>query len=95
MSATKFVPGGVIPAILLPFHDGLRHAQDGIETLAHVLDQPARLLQLRAQLRLAPGLLEHTGVHLVHAQARHHVGVQRDRPAALGAPHDHVRHHIV
>src|SRR5258705_3718789 len=36
----------VLEEVPLPVDDGLRHAQDGLEPLLDVLDQPARLLQL-------------------------------------------------
>src|SRR5215212_7306894 len=43
------VPHGdfaVLEKMALAVDDRLRHAQDGVEALLHVLDQPARLLQL-------------------------------------------------
>ena len=42
----------VLEEMALAVDDRLRHAQDGVEALLHVLDQPARLLQLRARCRL-------------------------------------------
>src|SRR6185295_849677 len=37
----------VLEEVALAVDDRLRYAQDGVEALLHVLDQPARLLQLR------------------------------------------------
>jgi hypothetical protein len=35
--------------VALPVDDRLRYAQDGVEALLHVLDQPARFLELRGE----------------------------------------------
>src|SRR2546430_14616086 len=52
--------------------DRLRYAQDGVEALLHVLDQPARLLQLRGDGGAASARSRRElGVQAVDAQARH------------------------
>jgi hypothetical protein len=72
---------------LLPLDDGLADAQDGVEALLDVLDEPARLLQPRgspAALDAAALAAERPGVQVVDAQLGHHVGVERGfqpRPA--------------
>ena len=45
----------VLEEVALPVDDGLRYAQDRIEPLLHVLDEPARFLQLAGEL-LMPGI---------------------------------------
>ena len=86
----------VLEEVLLPVDDRLRDAQDGVEALLHVLDQPARLLQLPGEVLaavLARGLQD-VGVHLVDAQPRHRVAVERRGPAPAGLAHDHVGDHV-
>ena len=85
----------VLQEVALAVNDGLRHAQYGFEALLHVLDQPLRFLQLRIQLlgAAAAVALQDVGIHPVHAQARHGVGIQRGNPYALGLAHDHIGDH--
>jgi hypothetical protein len=89
---------------LLPLDDGARDAQDGVEPLLDVLDEPARFLQALLQSRVAFAALapfaaaQGASVDVVHAQARHHIGVERDDEillpagavAAPGFAHDHI-----
>ncbi len=51
----------------LPVDDRLRHAQYGIEPLLHVLDQPARLLQLGGERLAAAAAAGELGVQAVDA----------------------------
>ena len=81
--------------VLLSFYYRLRHAQDGIEALAHVLDQPLGFLQLGTHGALTLALLQQVGVHGVDAQARHDVVVQRHLPAIARALDNHVGHHVI
>ena len=83
--------------LALAFDDGLRHAQDGFETLLQILDEPARLLQLSGHfLRvLLVALLQDVGVNLIDAQARHGFRIQACAPDAAVAFHQHIRHDIV
>ena len=76
----------------LPVDDRLGHAQDRVEALLHVLDQPFRLLQLAGEL-LQAGVavaVQDVGVHAVDAQLRHGVRVERRDPQALDLAHHHV-----
>ena len=52
----------MIEELPLLVNDGLGHAQDGVEALLDVLDQPARLLQLPAQAAALCAGSGHTGV---------------------------------
>src|SRR2546427_9651683 len=69
----------------LTVDDRLRHAQDRLESLLHVLDQPACFLQLMRELaaRLTPVVLQDIGVHAIDAQLRQRVGVEARHPDAL------------
>ena len=71
----------VLEEAALALDDRLRDAQDRVEALLHVLDEPARLLQLRgdagAAARRGAAML---GVQPVDAQARHRVGIELARP---------------
>src|SRR3954469_10209423 len=86
----------VLEEVALAVDDGLRHAQDRLEALLHVLDQPARLLQLRGDAR--PGTAARAGgdlrVQAVDPQARHGVGVEVGAPHVLALAHHHVGNHI-
>jgi len=85
----------MIEELSLLVNDGLGDAQDGVEALLDVADQPARFLQLAAEpARLSAVLLQQAGVQAVDAQARHGVLVQAHRPAAAQLAHDHVGQHV-
>src|SRR5258706_1987369 len=74
----------VLEKVALAVDDRLRDAQDGVEALLHVLDQPARFLQLAGELlvsRIAVALQD-IGVQPVDAQFRHRVRVERGEPYA-------------
>src|SRR5436190_568315 len=60
--------------VLLALQDRLGDHQDRREALLHVLDRPARLLQMLGELAVlaVAVLLEHRGVGLVQLDARHH-----------------------
>ncbi|MPM88974.1 hypothetical protein SDC9_136082 [bioreactor metagenome] len=76
-------------------NDGLGNAQDGVESLLNVLDQPTGFLQLASEsATLAPILLQQVGVQLVDAQAGHSLGIERDRPFVADLADDHVGQHI-
>jgi hypothetical protein len=64
--------------VALPLDDRVGHAQDGVEALLDVLDEPARLLQplLQRLVALAAVRLQRAGIDVVHAQPRHHVGIE-------------------
>ena len=86
----------VLEEIALPVDDRLRHAQDGVEALLHVLDQPARFLQLRGE-RVAAAAARprgELGVQAVDAQPRHRLLVEARAPDALDLAHHHVGHHV-
>ena len=78
----------------LAFHDRARDAQDGVEALLDVLDEPARFLQALWQAAGTVALVaaQGAGVAVVQVQARHHVGVEFDHEAAAAAAHHHVGH---
>ena len=59
------------------------------------LEQPARLLQLRAHARVAGVAADEAGVALIEAHARQGRGVELDAPAVLGATHEHIGHHVL
>src|SRR5215213_3729 len=86
----------VLEEVTLPVDDGLRHAQDGLEALLHIFDQPARLLQLRgdARARAAARPGGDFGVQAVDAQPRHGVGVEVGTPHVLALAHHHVGDHV-
>ena len=58
------------------------------------LEQPARLLQLRAHGGVAGVAADEAGVTLIEAHARQGGGVELDAPAVIGAAHEHIRHHV-
>ena len=61
----------VLEELALAVDDGLGDAVDGVETLLHVFQQPAGLLELAAEVAVAPALLgENLGVEPVDAEAR-------------------------
>jgi len=62
----------------LAVDDRLRHAQDRLESLLHVLDQPARLLELMRELAagLTAIVLKDIGIHAIDAQLRQRVGLR-------------------
>src|SRR5689334_532877 len=86
----------VLEEVPLAVDDGLRHAQDGLEALLDVLDQPASFLKLVRELPagLAAVVLQDVRVHAVDAQLGHRVGVQARDPDALDLLDDDVRHHV-
>src|SRR5882672_4753765 len=63
----------------------LRHAQDRLEALLHVLDQPACFLQLMRELAagLTAIVLQDICIHAVDAQLRQRVGVEARHPDIL------------
>ena len=71
--------------VLLPLDDGVGHAQDGVEALLDVLDEPACLLQplLQRLVALALVRLDRAGIDIVNAQPRHHVGIELHAKARL------------
>ena len=79
----------------LPVDDGLGHAQDGLETLLDVLDQPARLLQLRGHLAARTAIvLQDVGIHAVDAELGDRIRVQGGDPYILDLAHDDVGHDV-
>src|SRR6266513_161211 len=86
----------VLEKMALSVDDRLRHAQDGLESLLHVLDQPARLLQLMRELaaRLTAVVLQDIGIHAIDAQLRQRVGVEARHPDVLDFLHYHVGHDV-
>src|SRR6266700_2877721 len=86
----------VLEKVPLPVDDRLRHAQNRFEPLLHVLDQPARFLQLMRELAagLAAVVLKDLGVHAVDAQLRDGVGVEARHPDVLDLLDDDVGHDV-
>src|SRR6185437_14438241 len=83
----------VLEEIALPGDDSLRDSLDGEKALLEIANEPARLLQvLGEERRLAfADLPELLGILLIDADAGIDRGVDRDEPALLLLPHDHVR----
>ena len=79
----------MVEELALAVDDGLRDAQDGVEALLHVLDQPARLLQLAGETGAAL-TREDVGVQAVDAQARVGVGIDVDSPLPAHLAYHHV-----
>src|SRR5882672_2431604 len=75
----------VLEKMALAVDDRLRHAQDRLESLLHVLDQPARLLELMRELAagLTAIVLKDIGIHAIDAQLRQRVGVEARHPDVL------------
>src|SRR5712691_11779610 len=86
----------VLEKMALTVDDRLRHAQDRLESLLHVLDKPARFLQLMRELaaRLTPVVLQDIGVHAIDAQLRQRVGVEARHPDVLDFLHYDVGYDI-
>src|SRR5258706_10087592 len=88
----------VLEKMALTVDDRLRHAQDRLEPLLHVLDQPARLLELRGErvgaAAAAAGPGRELRVQAVDAQLRHRLRVEARAPDVAGLPDDHVRDHV-
>src|SRR3989454_409150 len=71
----------VLEEMALLLDDRLRYAQDGVEALLHVLDQPARLLQLGGDGGAAVACSRRElGVEAAGAPGRPRVGVEAPRP---------------
>ena len=82
----------VLEEMPLAIDDRLRYAQDRLEALLHILDEPLGFLQLAGELlqtRIAVAMQD-VGVHAVHPQPRHGVGVERNAPQAFQLAHDHI-----
>ena len=82
--------------IALPVDDRLRYPEDGVEALQYVLDQPARLLQLRGE-RIAAATARprcELCIEAIDAQARHGFLVQAGPPDALHLAHHHIGYHV-
>ena len=84
----------VLEEMPLAVDDRLRNAQDGIEALLHVLDEPARLLQLRRKRSGAARAGRDLGIQAVDPQARHRLGVEARAPHVAHFAHHHVGDHI-
>src|SRR5205807_4828115 len=85
----------VLEEMALLVDDRLRYAQDGVEALLHVLDQPARLLQMRGDGGAASARsCRELGVQAVDAQARHGVWIEARTPDAALLAHDDVGNHV-
>src|SRR5437667_2797336 len=80
----------------LTVDDRLRHAQDRLESLLHVLDQPACFLQLMRELaaRLTAVVLQDIGIHAIDAQLRQRVGVETRHPDILDFLHYDVGYDV-
>src|SRR5512145_508232 len=84
----------VLEEVALAVDNRLRHTQDGVEALLHVLDQPARLLQLRGDAGAAARRGGELGVKPIDAQARHGVGVQARAPHVAHLLYDDVGDYV-
>ena len=85
----------VLEEMALLVDDRLRYAQDGVEALLHVLDQPARFLQLGGDGGAAGARSRRElGVQAVDAQARHGVRIEARAPDAAQLAHDDVGNHV-
>ncbi len=86
----------VLEKMALTVDDRLRHAQDRLEPLLHVFDQPACFLQLMRELaaRLTAIVLQDVRIHAVDAQLRHRVGVEACHPDILDFLHDDIAYDV-
>src|SRR5882672_10669055 len=86
----------VFEKMSLTVDDRLRHAQDRLESLLHVLDQPACFLQLMRELaaRVTPIVLQDIGIHAIDTQLRQRVGVEARNPDILDFLHHDVGYDI-
>ena len=80
----------VLEEAALALDDGLRHAQDRLEALLHVADQPLGFLQLRRELlvRRFAVARQDVGVDAVEAQLGHRRLVERRGPLVAYLAHD-------
>ena len=78
----------------LALDDAACHFHEGFVADFQALEQPARFLQLGAHGRMSGAAAEHVGVTLVEAHARQRGAVHLDGPAAIGAAHEDVGHHV-
>ena len=87
----------VLEEMALAVDDRLRYAQDCLEPLLDVADQPFRFLQLRGKLLVRSLTIasEDVGVDAVQPQLGHRCLVERRHPPSPELPYDHVRDHIV
>src|SRR5262249_43745281 len=86
----------VLEEMPLPVDDRLRYAQDSLEPLLHVLDQPARLLKLMGELPagLAAVVLQDVRVHAVDAQLGKRVWVEAGDPYSFDLFYDDVGYDV-
>ncbi|KFB70997.1 MAG: hypothetical protein AW09_003898 [Candidatus Accumulibacter phosphatis] len=80
----------VIEELALTFHNSLRHTQDRVKPLLHILDQPASLLELSGETR-ATLSGKNLGVETVDAQPWEGVGIDVYRPLSADFAHYHIR----
>ena len=87
----------MLEEMTLAIDDGLRDAQNRLEALLHVADQPFRFLQLRCELLIRRFAIagENVGVDAVEPQLRHRRLVERRNPAPPHLTYDHVGDHVV
>jgi len=87
----------VLEEAALALDDGFRDAQDRVEALLHVADQPLGLLQLRRELLVRRFAIarQDIGVDAIEAQLGHRHLVERRGPLATDLAHDHVGDHVV
>src|SRR5579864_2322140 len=79
---------------LLTLDDRAGDLDQGLVANFQALQQPARLLQLRAHGRVAGIAPDQTGITAVQTHAWQGGRVDLHGPAVLGAPHEHIRYDI-
>ena len=82
----------MLEKMALAVNDCLGHAQDGVEALLYIFDQPSGLLQLARQLLMAgvAVALQNVSVKAIDAEARHSIRIERRQPNALRLLNDDV-----
>ena len=87
----------VLEEVALAVDNRLRYAQDRLEPLLNVADQPFRFLQLRGELLVRSLAIagEDVGIDAVQPQLGHRRLVKRRDPPSPELPYDHIRNHIV
>src|ERR1700730_11846036 len=79
----------------LALDDGAGDLHEGFVADLQALEQPARLLQLRAHAGVAGVAPDEAGVALIEPHTWQRRRVDLHAPAPLGAAHEHIGHHVL
>ncbi len=79
----------------LPLNDGARDLDQRLVANLQALQQPARLLELRAHRGMARVAADQAGIAAIESHARQSRGVDLDGPTVVGASHKDVRYDVL